>query len=259
VQKIAFKVNGGVKNSRSGNFLSGVKVTARLVAGGPALSINTGSNGYFTLAGVAPGEYDFEYKKSGLITVNRNIRIAGNMNSGGPADMAMSPVMAPDQWRAVLKWGAQPLDLDTHARWGGWNHVFWANRVQGGGWRRTAKVTLEQDRTQGYGPETLYFENMGGNKNWGKKIKYEIHDYTQSGNMLAKGQAEVTLYNGDRVVGTYKIKDCPRWVYGSGNWWHVFTIDARTNRLDWNCVSAGLLQTNATVTKVHSTSNHTSR
>ena len=75
-KKIVFNVNGGVKNSRSGSFLSGVKVTARLVGGGAALSINTRSNGYFTLAGVGPGEYDFEYEKSGLITVTRKFIVA---------------------------------------------------------------------------------------------------------------------------------------------------------------------------------------
>jgi len=168
------------------------------------------------------------------------------MNTGGPADIAMSPAMAPDQWRAVLKWGAQPSDLDTHMKWSPSNHVYYARKVAGG--PSEAKATLEQDRTQGYGPETLYMQNLGGSQNRGKQMKYEIYDYTRRGNMLSTSDAQVTLYNGNHVVGVYKISQCARWVYGGGNWWHVFTIDAVTNRLSWNCVSAGLLQTNATVT-----------
>ena len=53
---------------------------------------------------------------------------------------------------------------------------------------------------------------------------------SRNGNMLSMGDAEVTLYTGMKAAGTWKIKDCPRSVYNGGTWWHVFTLDAQTNR-----------------------------
>jgi len=73
-------------------------------------------------------------------------------------------------------------------------------------------------------------------------IKYTINDYSNSGKMLSLSEAEVTLYTGTQAAGTWKIKDCPRSVYNGGNWWHVFTLDAKTNRLKWTCSSASLIQ-----------------
>jgi hypothetical protein len=47
--------------------------------------------------------------------------------------------------------------------------------------------------------------------------------------------AAVTLYNGNSVAGQWKISDCQSTVRSGGNWWHVFTIDGKTNKLKWNC------------------------
>ena len=51
--------------------------------------------------------------------------------------------------------------------------------------------------------------------------------------MLRKGEAEVTLYTGTSVAGNFKITDCSRSVTSDGNWWHVFTIDGKTNKVKW--------------------------
>merc|ERR1719263_363077 len=37
------------------------------------------------------------------------------------------------------------------------------------------------------------------------------------------------------MAGRWKIADCQRSVSYDGNWWHVFTIDAKTNKLKWSC------------------------
>jgi hypothetical protein len=46
---------------------------------------------------------------------------------------------------------------------------------------------------------------------------------------------EVTLYNGDRIAGSWKIADCQSTVDADQFWWDVFTIDGMTNQLKWNC------------------------
>jgi len=147
---VAFTVRGRVKNARTGSSLSGVKVT---VSSNNVVS----SWGFFTMRNVPAGTVTLKYEKSGYITTEKELTISGNVNSGGVADVSMSPAMAQDQWRAVLKWGRSPSDLDTYGRWG-WSKVYWAGKDRTA---NTITAKLEQDRTSGYGPETLYLSDIG--------------------------------------------------------------------------------------------------
>merc|ERR1719162_590774 len=117
---------------------------------------------------------------------------------GGVMDVSMSPVLRNDQWRGVVKWANSPSDLDTYAKWG-WSKACWYRRNARGS-RMAAK--LEKDDTNGYGPETMFFWDVGKCRGSSAAcdIKYLINDYTRSGNMPSKG-ATVTLYTGDRVAG----------------------------------------------------------
>jgi hypothetical protein len=234
---IEFRLNGLVKNARNGYSLSGVKVTLE----GTSNSA-TSSSGFFTLRHVPGGSVTVKYEKSGFITTRRMLDITGNVNSGGVADISMSPAMASSEWRAVLKWGSSPSDLDTYGKWGSSKVCWYGTRKRSG--RMTG--TLEVDRTSGYGPETLYLTGVGNCRGGSHycDIKYMINDYTESGSMLRHGEAEVTAYNGDRVAGVWKITDCPNSVSSDGNWWHVFTLSGTTNRLIWSCKSDSLLQRN---------------
>jgi len=233
-------VRGRIKNARSGRQLSGVTVRVD----GSNNRVNS-RWGFFTLRNIQKGYVDLVYERPGYITAKKRINIVTNVNSGGIADVSMSPVMRNDQWRAVLKWGRSPSDLDTYAKWWPWNKVCWYRRVQGAGWGWWPKGILEQDKTGGYGPETLFLKNMGRCRGWGCDINYLVNDYGRTGSMLRRGEAEVTLYTGNRVAGSWKISDCPRSVFGGGNWWHVFTVSARTNRLKWTCLQRRLIQTSS--------------
>jgi hypothetical protein len=233
---ITYLVVGRVKSARNGGQLNGVKVS---ITG--QSSTAESRHGYFVLRGVKKGMVELVFSRNGYITVKKKVFVKFHVRSGGPADVSMSPQMRNDEWRAVLKWGSRPTDLDTHAKWWPWNKVCWYRRVQGGQFGRP-KGILEVDRTNGYGPETLFLQNIGRCRFWNCDIKYYINDYTRSGTMFKKG-AEVTLYTGNRVAGNWNIKDCKKSVKGGGNWWHVFTIDARTNKLKWTCLGAKLMQT----------------
>jgi hypothetical protein len=229
---VTFYARGRLKDARTGSGLSGAVVRVM----GTDLSASS-SGGYFTITDVAPGTYTVKFSMDSYISVEREITISGNINVGGEFDVSMSPAMQNDQWRAVLKWNAQPTDLDTYAMWG-YSKVCWYGRHKYGS---NMEGTLEKDDVDGFGPETLYLNNIGNCRggSYSCDIKYEINDYTQSGTMLQKG-AEVTLYSGSRVVGEWKIEDCAGSVEPNGNWWHVFTIDGRTNQLKWNCQELSL-------------------
>jgi hypothetical protein len=226
---ISYTLRGTVKNARSGRFLDGVKVE---IAGTNIAA--TSDYGYFTLFKVPEGQdIEVKYSRSGFITNTRKVNVTGDINVGSVLDMSMAPRMRDDEWRAVLKWGPSPSDLDTYGKWG-WSKVCWYQRDQFGG---DMGGVLEVDRTTGYGPETFYLHNVGNCKGSSAlcDIRYIVNDYTRSGKMFEKSDAKVTLYTGERVAGTWDIKKCKATVSKDGNWWHVFTIDGRTNKVKWNC------------------------
>lgn len=230
---ITFTIRGKVKDAARGSSLNGAEVS--ISGAGNSKTVQT-SNGIFVISGVRPGSVSLTYKKGGspgYIDNNKAIVVDGNIGTGGVADVSMSPKMQSDQWRAVVKWGRSPSDLDTYAQWG-WNKVCWYNRN-----RRSLGLSakLEVDDTDGYGPETLYLTGVGTCQLGDQycDIKYIINDYTESGRMKDISDAQVTLYTGSRTAGTWKIGDCQSTVSRDGNWWHVFTLDGKSNKLKWSC------------------------
>jgi hypothetical protein len=199
----------------------------------------TSSNGHFSVVGVPAGQITVSYTKEGYISGERVIDLETDINTGGAADISMSPVLAANAWRVVLKWGAKPPDLDTYGMWGPYKSC-WYQREQSDGYM---SVRLEHDETQGFGPETLHLTGVGSCTGGSEycDIKYSINDYTHTtadpsgAHIMPETDVEITLYNGDHIAGTWTIADCQDTVYDTGLWWHVFTIDGMTNELKWNC------------------------
>jgi hypothetical protein len=224
---IVFSISGEIKNARDGTGLA--DGGAELVGTGQKVVSN---NGFFTLTGVPAGTHSIKYTGPGYIDNVREVTITGDVNVGGVADISMSPKMLPSEWRATIKWDAEPRDLDTYVQWGG-SKVCWYNRyAQGEG----ISGKLEHDDTNGFGPETAYLSDVGQCHGGTREcdVTYMINDYGETGTMPDK-TAEVTLYNGDDVVNSWKIGDCPGSVSADKNWWHVFTIDSKDNKLKWSC------------------------
>jgi hypothetical protein len=261
--KITFTVRGAVKSARSGLMMNDVTVqaTPRMSEGvsggvsdafgelyfkarrlnstrahrlnstqGVSESVGT-DNGIFSLD-LAPGAYTLEYTHDSYITETREIVVEGNI-FGGPADVTMAPKMKDDEWRAVLKWGKKPRDLDTYAMWG-WTKVYYGRKTQS-----SSGMTgvLEQDIASGKGPETFFLSDVGKCKGSAAMchVRYFVKD--MQGDMLDIGGASVTVYTGDREVGTWKLEDSKPSVvkHGRSLWWHVFTIDGRSNSMFWSC------------------------
>jgi hypothetical protein len=244
-QRIVFYIRGRVKSARNGGPLSGVKVTVE----GTSISATT-SWGFFTLSNIPAGTVKLVYEKSGMIKTEKELSITGNVNSGGDSDINMSPAMRTDQWRAVVKWNRRPSDIDTYTTFASGTPACWYNTRK---YAVGMTAQLEVDRTQGYGPETMFLSNVG--RCWASErtctIQYWIQDYGRTGSVLREG-AEVTLYNGDRVAGTWKIGDCASSVSEGNNKWRVFDIDGKNNRVSWSCTQGaplGLLHTGANHTE----------
>jgi len=255
---ITYSIYGQVQDARNGMGVSNIEVSAQCVGNmllqandtdaeeiddAAASNATTGalatahtSGGNFVIHGLKPCRYRLVYRGGGYISLSRTLNVYNDVGWGQGADVAVSPQLAGDQWRATVKWGETPRDLDTHVNWG-WTHVFWAGRQQSA-WSMAGR--LEQDKTAGYGPETVFLSGVGHCWLWSYfcDITYKMYDYGRNGRIQTSG-AQVTLYTGSRVAGTWKVTDCPRSVSGDKNWWHVFTIDGRTNRLKWHCKQSG--------------------
>jgi hypothetical protein len=229
-EPIKFVIRGQVKDARNGGGMRGVSVSVK----DTDIHVTTSArdDGHFTLRGVPFGNATLVYFKEGAIKTMKQIFVEGDVVTGGASDVSMSPKMSEDQWRVVLKWNKKPLDLDSYLKWGS-SKVFWSGRSA-----RAHGISgqLEHDDTSSYGPETVHISGVGECEggSFHCDLRYYVNDYGQDGNMLQKG-ADVTLYTGERVAGAWKIKDCPGSVSGNGNWWHVMTLDAKTNKLKWSC------------------------
>jgi len=126
---------------------------------------------------------------------------------------ALSPNMQNlDGMRAVLTWGKNPSDLDSHIAYPN-NHIYF-DKKEGD------KAHLDVDDTDSFGPETITIVK----KKQGQKYLYAVHNYSSENSASSKGLGEsgatVRVYIGQTLVRTYKAT--PQKI---GNIWVVFGID----------------------------------
>lgn len=234
---ITFTICGTIRDARNARGIGGVKVEAK------GKSVTTWRNGFYRLRGIMPGTTVLKVGGGNFIPVEKEFVLRGNTHCEGVGAVKLSPKMADNEWRAVLSWGRRPSDLDTHVYWGS-RKTIWYSR--GMNWGYGMGVKLEKDDVSSYGPETMFFKNTD-KCNSGRAINcdlaYKIKDYGRGGVIKSKSQASVILYHGDHVEGEWAIKDATNNVSPDKNWWHVFTIDGKTNTLKWHQgMGGGFLQ-----------------
>jgi len=241
---VTFTISGWVRDARNARGINGIVVKA----GGKSTTTRWG---IFQIHGVPAGPVKLEIDgASSYISVDVSFELTQNTHWEGVASVKLSPKMAPDQWRAVLSWGRQPSDLDSHVNWG-WMKTLWYRR--GANWGFGLGVTLEKDDVRSYGPETVFFQGVGNCRSSAINcdLAYKIYDYGRGGVIKSKSQGVVTLYHGDGVAGVFPVsKASPNSISRDKNWWHVFTIDGATNKLKYTSspASGSFLQAHPMVT-----------
>jgi hypothetical protein len=218
---ITYMVHGRVTNARTLMPISGVNVKS-----GEA-EATTGALGFYTLE-LQPGEHEFELSAAGLISSTNKIVVGLNNIEGGAADMRILPELKEDQWVAVLRWGEESKsDLDVVLTWGS----TLINRGFRGASVNNVSGVLEAKTKNG--TETAYFGGIGNCQLDGFycDVAYKVNAYAGS---FESSKAVVTLYHGSEVKSTFDVADCAGAV-ADDSWWHVFTIDAKTNQLKWTC------------------------
>jgi len=239
---VLYSVHGGMKNAVNNAPISHGKATLKYLddSGNPIsgeLKDEGNGVGIFHLEGVKQGKVLVKYSAPGYIDGEQKLDIENNVQAGTVADLAMSPVMSKDSWRAILSWGKKPRDMDTHLYWANnpGCHVYYARRRVNCG--DGIIGILDVDDVSSYGPETLTFKNVG--KDYNSKINsmgpemapivtYKIHNYSRRPTMASRDDIVVKLYNGERMVQEFKIGQDGT---TSGNFWTVFSLNAYTGEV----------------------------
>lgn len=231
---VLFQVLGKMKDATNNAPVPGGKATLTYVEGPGEIESAGNSIGEFNLQGVKQGKIKIKYTAPGYIDAEVKLNVQNNIQSGTAADVAMSPILPPDGWRAVLAWGSKPRDLDTHLRWStnrGCKVAYYRRRMD---CSDGIKATLDVDDVNGYGPETLTFKNVGHQYNSRLSadrapiLAYKIHNYSRRPTLDSLSDATVTLYHGDTVFKEYKIG---RDGVVDGRWWYVFELNGYTEEV----------------------------
>lgn len=197
-------LSGRVIDATSGDPVAGATVTAE----GPVTrSATTDENGDYVIPDLPDGTYTTTVEQDGFVIDETEV-----VMDGAPAesDVVLSPSLDAGQFRAVLRWGAAPLDLDSHILFSDGVHIYFENT---GSAVDSPWVNLDLDDTNGFGPETITISRLTTDG------MYLVYNWSGEA-PLTDSEAKVSVYTGDTLLRTYLV---PR--SGEGRWWHVFDID----------------------------------
>ena len=187
-------------------------------------AVNSNASGFYQLEALE-GSYTAELTKNGYVTGYLNL-VCGQMDIN--QDAVITPVLSANQYRVVLTWGENPLDVDSHLTGpladGSRFHVFYNSKIAYDGGEKVAELDL--DDRYSYGPETItttLTQNQNG------VYRYSVQDYTNRGNnpssALSLSGAQVKLYNGNELINTFNVP-----VNQGGTLWNVFELENGTLR-----------------------------
>lgn len=147
------------------------------------------------------GLYKTIFKLNGYITAVYNVDVVAETIFKNR--LVVSPVMDISQFRVVLDWDQQPLDLDAHFVKANSYHISYRNtRVLADG-----TGMLDRDDMDGFGPETITVERIDAEGEYGFFVhNYSAYEKPGSPN-LSVSKATVRVYSGNRLLKTFQIPD----------------------------------------------------
>jgi PKD repeat protein len=129
--------------------------------------------------------------------------------------------------RLVLNWGATPRDLDAYLltpKIQGINYEVSYSHTYRGNIGNPPYAQLDQDRTDGFGPETITLARLLPGI-----YRFFVHNYTaDQGNTgeLTDSSATVQIYTGTGLERTIRVPNT-----GTGEYWDVCTFDGSTGAI----------------------------
>jgi hypothetical protein len=131
-------------------------------------------------------------------------------------------------YRIVLTWQRTPVDLDTYLLTPPINDTTWKIAYYRRGYSTQSPfATLDIDRKQGFGPETLTIRRF-----FSGTYKYSVENSGAKSDPntrpLGGCGATVEVYSDSGLVRRFVVPDVGGRLL---DWWHVFTIDGATGRI----------------------------
>lgn len=211
---------GTVINAVNTVGVPGALVMFRRSETGPVIGQTyTDGSGQFAIT-LAEGSYYIKASAPGYINWHSWVNV--NSSSSNEMQIVLSPELTGQFARAVLQWGLNPRDLDSHLTGptpsGGVFHVFYSHKIE------NEAAELDVDDTSSYGPETItIFQLIPGT------YRYCVHDYTNRyanpSYGLAQSGANVKVFLNDNQELTFNVPN------EAGTVWTVFEIEGATGRL----------------------------
>ncbi|MDH4066789.1 MAG: carboxypeptidase regulatory-like domain-containing protein [Acidobacteriota bacterium] len=186
-------LTGLVTNAQNAQPIAGATVSV----GG--VSAMTDQAGNYTIPNAPAGMRTATTSASGFSTRTDPV----NITAGGSTtfNTSLVPTTVGTGIAAVLTWGAQPSDLDSHLVGpdgaGGRFHCYYANRTP------VAFVTLDVDDTSAFGPETITVSQVSGSYVAGS-YNYYIRNYSGSPGFDVSS-AVVTVFASGTQVAQYSV------------------------------------------------------
>jgi hypothetical protein len=178
-------------------------------------TITADSNGQFLFSGLPAGSVQVTASAPGFAPSTQT----GAVPAGGTGTivLALSPTLAPGQYRIVLTWGASPSDLDSHL----WvpttpspTEVYFGNL---GSLTSPPFAQLDQDDTTGFGPETITIAQVLPGQ-----YTYAVHNFSGAP-PITTSAAQVTVFDSNGQLASFNVPTT-----GTGTWWTVFTFNNGT-------------------------------
>lgn len=223
-------VSGKVVDGSTGFPINGADVYS--LADNPgSLTVTAGTGNYF-IGGLLAMVHTFRADMTGYISQEIKARIPKESTLSNLNFILLPSAYAADRVIAVLTWGDQPPDLDSHL----WvpdgspsQEISYSNvgNIGGAPW-----ALLDVDDVDGFGPETMAIRFQGGALDYPAGVyRYFVHNYTGSPDLTVSG-AQVLVYVDGVLTKTYDVPTT-----GSGLYWHVFDMQG-TTITDVNTLSA---------------------
>jgi len=233
-----YVVLGRVTDATNGEAIAGAVMKLSTTVNGVEVKWDAESNeaGVFGFENVNGGKMSMEAAVDNYVSATAKLDVTQDIEIGTQADVSLSPVLPPDGWRVIVKWGHTPTDMDTHLSWAtpfGGCFVDYSNPIMT--CMDGVSASLDIDDTEHFGPETLTIEHVGKGKNRCTEqmhkanqcqVTYKVNNFSQD--PASMDGTRVSLYNGDKLIKEFasekdgKIEE---------DFWTVFTLDTYANAL----------------------------
>jgi len=213
----------------TGRPVSGVRVSIAVPIVRSTMSGYTGSDGCVSINVRASAEATLTASYNGNAPITRAFTtqdLITNTNRVPPMCQDLGTIdLAPSVAQAILSWGPEPSDLDSHMTGpgaAGRFHTYYGSR---GSETSEPYCALDTDDTSAFGPEVISLHRaMSGT------YRYSVHNYSGQAShpIESSGATVVLIVPGLGQIVSYQA---PASNSGNGNVWRVFELHAEGSRI----------------------------